>query len=190
MKQKDHRALAHYLMNNFGDSSFFKKRWNRRLFLLGCIGPDYLPLTYMRGFRKSHGMLGHNADYSRKAIQKKVMRLEKGGLLRWRDGLRLGTLMHYLADSFTHPHNACFSGDMRAHRLYEQQLHERFSEYLKQWHRISVHFLTNEQPFDLLKRLRREYQTSEASLDGDCIGILSACSGIFDRLLRTETAVE
>jgi hypothetical protein len=189
VKQKDHKALAYYLMNNLGDSSFFERRWNRRFFLLGCIGPDYLPLTYLRGFRKSHGMLGHNADYSGNAIQKKVIKLEKRGLTRWRDCLRLGTLMHYLADSFTHPHNTCFSGDMRAHRRYEQQLHEIFTTYLARWNDVIEKANTNERPFELLARLRREYQTNEASFDGDCIGILSACAGIFDRLLRIEKAV-
>ena len=190
MKQKDHRALAHYLMNHLGDPSFFRKSWNRRFFILGSISPDYIPFTYLRGFRKSHGMLGHNADYSGRAIQKKMRRLEEKGLARWRDCLRMGSLMHYLADSFTHPHTSRFSGDMREHRRYERELHEHFLAFLEQWKRISEQNLTNEHPIDLLRRLRREYQTGDASPESDCIGILNACSAIFDRLHQAKAAVE
>lgn len=185
MKQKDHKALAYYLINNVGDRQLWSKAWHRRFFLLGCIGPDYVPFTYLRGFRKSHAMLGHHAAFSAKHIGKRIRKLQKRGVHRVRDCFALGTLMHYLADSFTFPHTEAFLGDMRAHRAYEKALHGYFSGYLKQTSAQPVLLPPVGEELSLfLQKGRERYVGGEMGCRHDCKQIVYACSGVFHTLCR------
>ncbi len=183
MKKQDHKALAHYLLNHLGQGRLFEKKWHRRLFLLGSVSPDYLPFTYLRGFWRSRAMLGHNTKYSMAHIQRSIKRLQKRGVETRRDCFALGTLMHYLADSFTFPHTESFEGNMSAHRRYEKELHACFA------HRLSLTLpnATECRPIGSLTsflRDRREAyeEISEKNCQHDAGEIICACSGIFSAL--------
>ena len=183
MKQKDHKALGKYLMDSVGDGRLWQRRWHRRVFLLGCISPDYIPFTYLRGFGKSHAMLGHNERYSSKHIQKSIRRLESRGVSRFRDCFALGTLMHYLADSFTFPHTNGFLGNMQAHRAYERALHVCFPAYLQKAAAQPMPLArVPEQLSEFLHRGRHEYERGENTCERDCRQIIHACTGVFQTL--------
>jgi hypothetical protein len=187
MKQKDHKALGKYLLDSVGTGRLWHRTWHRRVFLLGCISPDYIPFTYLRGFRKSRAMLGHNEQYSDKHIQKSIRRLERRGIRRFRDCFALGSLMHYLADSFTFPHTEGFLGDMHAHRAYEKELHTYFSNYLQ---KAAAQPLPTaciaERLSDFLHSGRCEYEHGERTLERDCRQIIQACTGVFQTLCYVE----
>ena len=183
MKQKDHKALAYYLMDYAGEGLLWKKTWHRRFFLLGCVSPDYIPFTYLRGFRQSHAMRGHNACYSGEHIRKRIHTLQNRGINGFRDCFALGTLIHYLADSFTYPHTKGFCGTMREHRRYENILHETFLKYLshaklKEPSHIALPSLLSER----LQKSRREYDRLGGSYELDCKQILTSCTDIFQVL--------
>lgn len=185
MKQADHRALAHYLLKCAGESRFFSNGGNRHAFLLGCVSPDYLPLTYLRGFRRSHAMRGHDARYSALYIRRTIERLQAHGLHGIRDCYALGCLMHYLADSFTHVHNASFLGDMQAHRRYEAALHRHFAHHLQR----AVRRPRPEQQSDVAPhahwyRIRCKYERETGGYERDCRAILEACRSVFLALLE------
>ena len=180
MKQRDHRALAYYLLDCAGDKLLWKRKWHRRVFLFGCICPDYIPLTYLRGFAKSRAMHGHHAAYSGAHIRKSIKRLQEHGVWHVRDCFRLGTLMHYLADSFTYPHSASFQGDMRMHRQYEKDLHGCFAQYLQNG-LVDASLCTQieEGLTSYISRIRREYSRRAGSPECDCQQIVRSCSSIF-----------
>ncbi len=183
MKQKDHKALAYFLLDGVRDRHLWKRSWHRRFFLVGCVIPDYIPFTYLRGFRKSRAMRGHNQPYSGEHIRKSMEKLQLGGVNRFRDCFRLGTLMHYLADSFTFPHTVGFEGSMRDHRQYERELHTLFSQYLARLdfkHSLALPMETALS--DFLCRSRAEYEKREQGCEGDCRQIVSACAGVFHAL--------
>lgn len=182
MKQKDHKALAYYLLNSVGDCRIWQKRWHRRFFLWGCICPDYIPFTYLRGFRQSRAMLGHNARYSLSHIQKSIRRLQTNGVSRFRDCYRLGTLMHYLADSFTYPHTDGFCGDLHAHRVYETDLHGLFSAYLRRTKVAADTAFAGETLSELLLRKRDAYERKAVSCERDCKQIVRTCTQVFGAL--------
>lgn len=179
MKQKDHRALAYYLIDSVGDCREWQGRWHRRFFLWGCIFPDYIPFTYLRGFRQSRAMLGHNARYSFLHIQRSIQKLEMRGCLRQRDFYRLGTLMHYLADSFTYPHTDTFCGGLQEHRAYERELHEVFSGYLRRHRAVAEGSLSDGSLLAHLMNRRTAYESAAASCEGDCKQILHNCTAVF-----------
>ncbi|MBR2019376.1 MAG: zinc dependent phospholipase C family protein [Clostridia bacterium] len=180
MKRKDHKALAYYLMNCAEQGPLWKRTWHRRFFVWGCICPDYVPFTYLRGFRQSHAMLGHHARYSGAYIQKMIQRLQRRGVKKRRDCFALGKLMHYLADSFTFPHTNGFTGTMREHRRYEKELHERFEKQL-----FSVQMTERQTAFrgrlltDHLQRIREEYDRAGGGYEPDCEQILCSCAEVF-----------
>lgn len=185
MKQVDHRALAHDLLEYAGTSRVFSHGGNRRAFLLGCICPDYLPLTYLRGVRRSHAMRGHDARYSAAFIRKTLDRLHSRGVRSLRDCYTLGCLMHYLADSFTHAHNVSFSGDMRAHRRYEAALHQRFAQHLRySAHKPRTKEKQRETPHAHWYRVRRDYERGTGGYERDCRAILEVCRSVFLALLE------
>ena len=183
MKRKDHKALAYYLMNCAEQGPLWERTWHRRFFVWGCICPDYVPFTYLRGFRKSHAMLGHHARYSGSYIQKRIRRLQRRGVKKRRDCFALGTLMHYLADSFTFPHTNAFTGTMREHRIYERGLHEHFQKQLSKPRMTEMRNALWEYSLtDCLERIRAEYDRAGGGYEPDCEQILQSCAEAFFRL--------
>ena len=182
MKKKDHKALAYYLLESVGVDVHWEKRWHRRSFLLGCVCPDYLPFTYLRGFRQSHAMLGHNTLYSGAHISKSIGKLKEKGIRSWRDCWALGTLMHYLADSFTFPHTQGFEGSMREHRAYEKTLHGFFAAFLSHERACSIGVRIPEKIPAFLQLGRAEYEREAPSFERDCRRIIASCSGVFHAL--------
>lgn len=180
MKQKDHLALAYYLIDCAGEGLPWRRTWHRRFFLLGCVCPDYVPFTYLRGFRQSHAARGHDARYLEGYIQKKLGRIAARGVKRWRDALALGLLMHYLADSFTFVHTGGFCGSMREHRRYEWGLHACFSKCLSHTtQREPTRPADFAQLSERLRQRRRAYECKGGEYERDCEQILGACTEVF-----------
>lgn len=98
---------------------------HRCAFLLGCVEPDLNLLTYLRG-TLSHGRAcGHNYSRTLPVIIRLAKRLCPRGMRSSLDAFRLGVLLHYVADAFTHTHNDGFSGGIAAHNRYEKRLKSR-----------------------------------------------------------------
>lgn len=131
MQTKDHRLLGCYILNKFySDLDCI----SRKLFLLGCVEPDWNVVTYVRGSLKYQFMRGHNALNAKKHFKHLLLKLRKTGVNTPAGWFRLGAALHYLADSFTFAHNSFFSGNLSEHRLYEQYLHHVFTKYLSKEH--------------------------------------------------------
>ena len=184
MKQKDHKALAHYLLDRSNEARVWKSATNRRLFFFGCIFPDLFFPTYLRGFPKSRAMLGHHARYSQRKIEKTEHRLRFHGVRSFWDCFRLGTLMHYLSDSFTYSHTDGFEGSMGDHRRYERAFHPHFSRRLSA-ERDTV--LDDYEPLGdgWLSHCRRDYEQGVCGFDRDCDYILRLCGTLFLELCHT-----
>ena len=186
MKQKDHLALAYELLRLTGDGPLWKKEGNRRLFLIGCVCPDYLPFTYLRGFWRGSRMKGHSLPYSAHRIEKTLGRLQKRGVGSRRDCLSLGMLMHYLADSFTYVHTEGFSGSVGAHRDYEDRLHACF-KFCRAPSRQKLSGATT----DLYRYLRRAWQEPYGTTPNprrDCRRILFFCGIAFLALTENQNS--
>ncbi len=93
---------------------FYKKF----LFGLGCVLPDFDPISYLKGFR-IRPFFGHNWENAKDYILRSAQNIKDKGV-----GLRLGILVHYICDAFTFSHNSGFDGGLRDHTLYEKRLHD------------------------------------------------------------------
>ena len=124
MQTRDHKALALKLV---GETNNDGLRRHRRAFLLGCVEPDYNLLTYVRGSIHYSAFRGHNAENVQAYIRRCIEELQHAGLRSAFSYFVLGTLLHYVADTFTYPHNTDFSGNLMEHAVYEKKLHQVFS---------------------------------------------------------------
>jgi hypothetical protein len=180
MKKKDHKMLGEFLLRSSRNRALLRNRLHQKLFILGCISPDFIPFTYFRGFSKSRALLGHNAKYSAKHIQKSLNRFQANGLYHWWDVLRFGALMHYMADSFTFPHAESYRGDMQAHRRYELMLHPKFIDYLENRKKCLEQKADSLSTFFLQKRAA--YERGTPSFERDCRYIVEICQEVFERI--------
>ena len=99
-------------------------------FLFGCVEPDFNVTTYLK--RASHGqrLRGHNYPNMLQTVRRLFQKLQNWETERFLFYYRMGKLTHYLTDAFTRPHNLEFSGSLRAHIKYENELENEFLESL------------------------------------------------------------
>lgn len=127
MQTIDHRILAEFLETRFDKNvpDIFRKA-----FIFGAIEPDLNFFTYFHGWKRGTKMHGHNYENILPIMRSMFLSFEnKTGMGIW-DYYRLGKLTHYVADSFTYPHNENFSGTLSDHCDYETELHRKFSRMM------------------------------------------------------------
>jgi hypothetical protein len=182
MKTIDHKILADYLMDSMVDSEIIR---HKKAFILGCILPDYIPFTYMRGYTKSKEFKGHNTESSKKYIEKRMKKLVNRKMTTSADFLGFGMLIHYIADSFTYPHNETFYGNVRDHINYETELHKTFNMILMRNQEVKHEPIITEL-FEYLNKQHSSYDLSEQNFLNDCNFILNVCLNVFHTLLHGE----
>ena len=123
MLKESHKLLGEYLFSHCVNMPV--KRY-KKLFLWGCIEPDYNYLTYLKGSLKIQPFRGHHYPNGQSRILRLVRRLRRNCRRSALHFYRLGKLMHYLSDAFTHTHNPAFGGRVKGHHTYERNLHSHF----------------------------------------------------------------
>lgn len=181
MQTRDHKMLALRLLQDADNSELNR---HGKAFVLGCIEPDYNVLTYIRG-SLSHAVLrGHNAENIRRHIHRKLEALQRRGLHSAQSCFTLGTILHYVADTFTFPHNMEFGGSMAEHIYYEGTLHEVFAKKLS----ICKKDMTpigNYSAWSLFQYEYMNYCDTHHTIEGDCEYILRVCTIILGRIMNT-----
>lgn len=175
MKRKDHLALGRFLLASPTARGISENRFLTACFLTGATLPDFNPLTYLHGFRESRAMIGHHRRYSEKTVAALLRKTEKANLSSPVTAFRLGTLTHYLADSFTFPHTDAFCGGMREHRAYESLLHELFAL------RLEVGSIPD-LPVSSLEEAYAAYDAENPSPERDSAYISGVCLRIFEKI--------
>ncbi len=181
MRRRDHMALGRFLLERSDHADLQK---HRKAFLLGCVEPDINMASYMRGMGRCRGLLGHNAENSRRYIARRFEHIKEKGLRHAGDYFRLGVVLHYVADAFTGAHNGRGGGNLLRHRIYEESLHRIFSlgPFPAGDEREITDLMTSY--LDMHARYRREKQSPET----DRRYIMSACEKLLKGSLRYAAA--
>jgi len=178
MQINDHMLIAKYLFNEKNYNDFNLKR---KAFVLGCIQPDFNPLTYLKGSFNNKILHGHNFKNSFNFLKRKITTLKKKDKLRLKDYYNLGKIIHYLVDDFTYPHNSDFPENVIEHRKYEKELHEVFEEYLKNENKvINFSYLSKEEIIEYIVNNHDEYVEVKPTFLRDCKYILSVCISVLN----------
>ncbi len=174
MQTKDHLALGLVLADRSGNWPLAE---HRLAFLLGCAAPDWNVLTYLRGARSRRRICGHNFENSLRVMERSLLGVQRDGLRTAVDFFRLGKMLHYAADAFTWPHNDFWEAGIRAHRVYEAELHRRFRAAL-----ADDRFLLARDAPGLLavyyNRAHRAYARAERGMETDCRFIIRVCGSL------------
>lgn len=202
MQTKDHYILARFMAEQFEIGNPFY-RW---AFVLGNIAPDINKLSYVQGYlqlRKSikeqkdvhawrishqekltwndHRVLligGHTAEGARRFINRKFRRLDKKEKYSVRDYYHMGKMLHYIADSFTHPHTMEYHNGFFSHVDFEERLHEICKTYMKRMSYV-VRWLVPDISLDILYRA---YRSEEPEPYNDYVYIVTAYTNCMNLL--------
>lgn len=131
METKDHLLLAGRLA-----AALHLGYGQKIAFILGNLVPDINPLSYL-SLSCEKKFDGHSYEYRRGFIEKS---LKMSSCSRWIDWYRGGVAVHYLADSFTRPHNRSFSYRWKEHVTYEHSLHQKFRGQVKELKKLNLEF--------------------------------------------------
>ena len=127
-KQKDHLLLAKTL------AAALQLSYGRKMaFILGSLIPDINPLSYLSPSCEKK-FDGHSYEYRRRFIEES---LKVSSCNRCTDWYRAGVAVHYLADSFTRPHNESFAYRWKEHVAYEHSLHQKFQGQMKELKKLN-----------------------------------------------------
>ncbi len=162
MKTETHLRFAEKLAEKY---LFDLNKFDRRMFILGSVTPDINPFSYLKGiFIKP--FFGHNWPNRRAYILSHAEDLQNGRL----SPFKAGQLIHYLSDAFTHTHNINYHGGLKAHTLYEKELHSHFHSLNVE---NSLPNITDSLP-DIIVELHRQYISLPPSLENDLKFITTA----------------
>lgn len=169
MRAGSHRQLGIYLADCYLPN--LPKRYFKA-FLLGCTQPDKNPTTYIKGSIRNRLLHGHDYASAKRYLFRLIRILKKRKSWRMMDYYRLGKVLHYIADAFTHAHSDTFSGPISQHRRYEHTLHLQFLQRLKRppkdFPKIHEDVITN------IEKYHRLYRQTAPGISTDihyCIGV-------------------
>lgn len=179
MRLRDHNNLGNILWRYFDIKA---SRIYKRVFILGSIEPDINFFTYFRGSVRYEKMRGHNYDNVIHHVGKLISKIQVSNiqLLKY---YRLGKLIHYVADSFTFPHNKEFTGSLGEHCRYEYILHSYMCKYLPGNHR-GIRKDNDKNLLNEIKRLHNKYIRSVRNYYEDCYYIVNVSIMVIEDLIK------
>ncbi len=180
MRTVDHKLLAKLIIKKYMKDIPDKYK---KAFYLGCIEPDYNPLSYFHGFFRAFNLYGHNFSNVRYFLDKLIKKLNNDKKYSLYFFYRLGILTHYVTDAFTHAHTVSFSGTLTEHRRYEQKLHIALNKLSEN---SSINFTSKLLSFNNIKelsKLHNIYINSDISVFNDITFIFSLIGSIMDNFL-------
>ena len=186
MRTADHMNLSRYIMDHM-DSG--ESKLQKALFVFGSIEPDINMLTYLRG--SIHGeekLRGHNYENVIRYMEKLTRKLERGGMGSLRRSFVLGKLVHYVADSFTYPHNSIFPGNLREHCQYETELHSYVDKMIADGNVDMSKIDADEDIIAYLGNMHDSYVEAVPGPDTDYRFITKAISMVTERFWQTDEA--
>lgn len=188
MRTADHMNLSRYIMDHMDAGA---SKLQKAAFIFGSIEPDINMLTYFRG--SIHGeekLRGHNYEnvqkYMEKLTNKLTKKFEKGGMGIIRQSFLLGKLVHYVADSFTYPHNSIFPGNLGEHCQYETELHDYVNQMIPS---DNVNLDSIDDGIDIveyLEGIHYRYVNETPGCENDYRHITHAISVVTERFWQTE----
>ena len=171
MRQKSHIILARYLVKESKDRELQKHKY---AFYLGSVLPDIKPSFLYRR---------HEITRTFPDLQKRIKSLAEGEYQVQKETSdskyyrHLGEVSHYLADYFTYPHNRKFTGGLREHCSYEEDLKKKLRQHILSGKAASrkkkyIEFSAPEALFDFVEKTHQDYLSHQNTVEGDISHII------------------
>lgn len=184
MRKKSHISVAKGVISGLE----LEERINHRLFFyIGSIWPDCIPsfITRRHCIEDTFDIFKHNMD---KFVRKFNSRRDMGIISTW----RMGVMLHYIADYFTFPHNSNYTGNLRAHCRYEEELKHCMYSYVDKIDAAECREIAFVLPdtaaiAEYIKNRHTQYKLTESNVYRDCRYSVLACMCVMASLLSIVT---
>lgn len=181
MRKKSHVLLGKCLAQQLDskDLSFHKKA-----FCFGNVLPDLKP---------SFVTVRHEFDVNFDMVCKKIKKLAEDCtfLDRYTSGywVKMGEVAHYVADYFTFPHNAHYTGSLVDHTYYEADLKNQMKVYIlsgkaEKHCRKDVEFRSLEDVITFIKKAHELYAMKERCVEDDIQFIITVTYQVLQGMIR------
>lgn len=181
MRKKSHISVAKGVINGLDIS----ERINHRLsFYIGSIWPDCIP-----SFITRRHCIEETFDIFNKKMEKFVKNFnpkkDMGMLSTW----RMGVVLHYIADYFTFPHNKNYTGNLKEHCIYEEELKHRMYKYIAEMNEPEQRMKTAVLPSvkdisAFIIEKHAQYVVTDSNVEQDCMYSVLACMSVVASLLN------
>ncbi|MBS7009234.1 zinc dependent phospholipase C family protein [Anaerostipes sp.] len=175
METKDHYSLSRLLARRM------KLNFPKSLaFTLGNVFPDLNLLSYLKG-ASAADLDGHTYQARRNLMSRTYSSEFRDTLQGW---FHAGEMMHYIADSFTRPHNKEFKFSFPQHVLYERRLHSVFRKTMRpeQILRPAKPVMDIRRFDPWMETLHERYLLSSSAPEDDCRYILRSSLAVCSSL--------
>lgn len=181
MRKKSHISLATYLINSMHTEALVE---HKKAFYIGSILPDCIPSFITRR---------HSIEATFDILKEEISKItEKYDIDRGMDSYycrHLGVITHYVADYFTFPHNSIFTGSMKEHCIYENDLKKALKQYVhsdaaKNVRETQREYNTVDEICKFIIKMHNEYLIAIKELKVDCLYIVELCHNVVDAILK------
>ena len=181
MRKINHINLGSFLSNSIDDYNLLRKS-----FVVGNVLPDCIPsFIYVR----------HNLESTFEKVKKILKQLMNIPMNTYKFWIKLGCIIHYIADYFTYPHTKLFHDGFFKHNKYEKYLKIYFNENLNKLKSIKVIKLNNmKEIISYIKEQQEKYfkdkiNNKENSYDIDTTYIFKVTKNIVFNILNIKKSV-
>lgn len=185
MRKKSHISLSRGIIKGLGEENIINHRYT---FYIGSIVPDCIPSFITR----RHNM-EQTFDIFVKHMEKFVDKLGKKNKLGFGQTIRMGMILHYIADYFTLPHNSHYEGGFKDHCVYEGAQLRCMRDYVKEVRSEDVNINLPaplkdiKQVVEYIKGKHQEYVKLHQGVKDDCEFSLETCICVALSLFRIGT---
>lgn len=181
MRKKSHISLANYLMKSMKTEDLQN---HKKAFYIGSILPDCVP-----SFITRRHSIDETFELLKVEISKVTDSYDMGRGITGYYCRHLGVITHYIADYFTFPHNNIFTGTIREHCSYENDLKLAFRAYVKSDEAKRVRekttiFRTVDEICQFITEMHAEYLKAIKVIKIDCMYIVELCHKVVDAILQ------
>lgn len=173
MRKKSHISLSRGVIKGLGEENIIRHRYT---FYIGSIVPDCIPSFVTR----RHNM-EQTFDVFVKHMEKFVDKLNKKRKMGFMQSIRMGMILHYIADYFTLPHNSHYNGGFKEHCVYEGAQLRFMRSYVNEVRTEEISIKRPDplkdikQIVEYIKRKHKEYVELHQGVREDCEFSLEAC---------------
>lgn len=181
MRKKSHISLALYIADSM-DVMELKK--HKTAFCIGSILPDC-----KLSFLTTRHEIGGTFNMVKEEIKKLTVDCDVASINPRAYVIRLGQIIHYLADYFTYPHNTVYDGSLKDHCIYEEHLKISLREYIRSGEAArcreeAVKFDTIDALFDFISDMHSSYIEFKKTVEEDCRYIVSLCHRVAEAIIH------
>ncbi len=192
MRKKSHISLSRGILSGLGTETEIKHRYT---FYIGSIVPDCMPsfLVKRHNVEQTFDIFVKNMEKFTTKFKVRGKNMDK---LSFRSTLRMGIIMHYLADYFTFPHNAHYEGGFKEHCKYEGQQLKDMRKFVEKIRKAELKMelppvMDNiKQIVDFVKTKHAEYVEDINTTTSDCRYSFQTCLCVAASLLAIANANE